>query len=594
MKKTFLMLLVMGLFLILCAPEVRAAEKLLTLTEDWRLTDDLDLKVSEGDTLVIDGSNRYYIYEMGGILKNTVANSSVYLQNTLVYALADNPASGSLAALSKAARDIAVSAPARDATSLTLPALPGYSVLVKSSDNPGVISTGGVIAPPAADTKVTLVLSVVDSHGNKADTQGISITVPAKTQQNGGDNNNGGNNNNSPSVPTTVPPENKDQASVTQSGSEAAISLSSGALAGIIEKSDTAAVFDVSKLSGVTTTLLPKAAFTAIGNAELGVDIKLPQGNVVLDGRATKTVANQAADDKVKITLNQLDPAKDLSERQKEAVDSSPVYDISITSGSKQVTDFGGGLVAVTLPYELKAGEEAAGVAVYYLDRDGSIKQMDTSYDIQSKTVTFTTNHLSIYMIAYKEIKAWENPFADVQASDWFYADVEYAGKNKLFNGTSSNIFGTNDPVTRGMLVTVLYRLHGQNLPADFDNPFKDVPADEYYSEAIAWAAANKIVTGYGDGLFGPDDIISREQLAVIFLRYADFEGKKFSVTRQPIVFADDASIEDYARESLVNLFNYGIITGKGGNLIDPKGNTTRAEIAAILHRFAENAHYIQ
>lgn len=314
-------------------------------------------------------------------------------------------------------------------------------------------------------------------------------------------------------------------------------------------------------------------------------------GNEVLDGPAAKSIAGQAADAEVKVTLNRLDPEKDLNEQQKEIVGSAPVYNISITSGGVRVTDFDGGLAAITLPYELKEGEEAAGVVVYHLDANGNLTKMEASYDIQTKTITFITNHLSLYMVAYEEIQAWANPFTDVKVSDWFYADVEYAVKNKLFNGTSDTAFSPNEPVTRGMLVTVLYRLHGQASPAAFDSSFRDATAGKYYSEAVAWAAANKIVTGYDNGLFGPDDIISREQLAAIFLRYADFEGKKFSAIRPPVVFADDALVADYAREPLASLFSYGIITGKGNNRVDPKGNTTRAEATAIFHRFAEKGN---
>ncbi|MDR1617244.1 MAG: S-layer homology domain-containing protein, partial [Syntrophomonadaceae bacterium] len=116
--------------------------------------------------------------------------------------------------------------------------------------------------------------------------------------------------------------------------------------------------------------------------------------------------------------------------------------------------------------------------------------------------------------------------------------------------------------------------------------------AGAYYTTAVEWAAANNIVKGYGDGRFGPDDNITREQLAAIIMRYAGYANKQFPVTRQFVTFADDAQIADYAKNAVQALYNGGIISGKpnlspeGGNLFDPRGEATRAEVAAMLHRF--------
>ncbi|ODM24960.1 hypothetical protein A7W90_01315 [Clostridium sp. Bc-iso-3] len=180
----------------------------------------------------------------------------------------------------------------------------------------------------------------------------------------------------------------------------------------------------------------------------------------------------------------------------------------------------------------------------------------------------------------------WVNPFEDVKTSDWFYSDVEYVVQNGLFSGTSATTFEPNNRMTRAMLVTVLWRLEGS--PVLGNNPFEDVPSGQWYSEAVAWAAQNGIVSGMGDGLFAPNSDITREQMATILYRYEQFSGKIPPDIVADREFSDWDDISDYAKNPVNVLTAQGIINGKPGNLFDPKGTATRAEVAAMLHRFLE------
>ncbi|MDR1439555.1 MAG: S-layer homology domain-containing protein, partial [Clostridiales bacterium] len=182
-----------------------AAEKTLILTENWQLTGDLGLDVPAGTRLTIDGGNRFYIYEMGGVMENR-GGGTVYLKDTLVYAAGDVPAIGSLAELSKTARTLAVPSPAKDATSLALPA----NAAIKSSSNTGVINANGAVTPPPSATAVRLVLAYTDAAGNSADSGYIDVLVPARTPQSppdGGDPGDGGGTASTPS-PTPAPAGN--------------------------------------------------------------------------------------------------------------------------------------------------------------------------------------------------------------------------------------------------------------------------------------------------------------------------------------------------------------------------------------------------
>ena len=155
--------------------------------------------------------------------------------------------------------------------------------------------------------------------------------------------------------------------------------------------------------------------------------------------------------------------------------------------------------------------------------------------------------------------------------------------------GVGNNRFDPNGTTSRGMIVTILYRL--ENEPeVTAENPFDDVEAGKWYTDAVNWAAENKIVDGYGNGKFGPNDDITREQLAVILWRYAQFKGIDVSVGADTNIldFADAGAWSDWSVDALQWAVGSGIINGKDGKLV-PKGDASRAEAATMLQRFCEN-----
>ena len=182
-----------------------------------------------------------------------------------------------------------------------------------------------------------------------------------------------------------------------------------------------------------------------------------------------------------------------------------------------------------------------------------------------------------------------EFPFADVDTDDWFFEDVAYVYENGLMSGTSADTFSPETATTRGMIVTILYRLEGEP-EISGSCAFDDVKSGSYYENAIAWAAANGIVSGYDNGLFGPDDAITREQLATILYRYTQYKGLDVSVGGDTNILSynDALDISEYAVPAMQWLCGEGIMSGSDGNLM-PMGNATRAQVAAFLHRFCEN-----
>ncbi len=231
----------------------------------------------------------------------------------------------------------------------------------------------------------------------------------------------------------------------------------------------------------------------------------------------------------------------------------------------------------------------------YKLDKltvtDGSGKTVSTVK--KSDTVYTFTMPASAVKVGVSYVKATETPsetkFNDVSANDWFASAVDYVTGKGMMNGTADNTFSPKANTTRGMVVTVLYRL--ENQPSTSAASFTDVASGAYYANAVAWANANGIVSGYGSGKFGPNDKVTREQLAAILYRYAQYKKYDVSVGEDTNILSynDAQSISTYAIPAIQWACGAGVVTGKSGSKLDPKGNATRAEVAAMLMRFCEN-----
>ncbi len=183
-----------------------------------------------------------------------------------------------------------------------------------------------------------------------------------------------------------------------------------------------------------------------------------------------------------------------------------------------------------------------------------------------------------------------ELPFTDVNRSDYFYDDVKYLYGVGFISGTGATTFSPEAPITRGMIVTIVWRMAGKPAP-EAGNSFADVTPGSYYAQAVAWAAEKGVAAGYDAATFGPEDSITREQLAAILYRYGQLRGV------QPIAgsidgFADAARVSAYAREAMAWAVGSRIINGVSGSRLNPQGTATRGQAAAMINRFINNAGY--
>jgi len=265
----------------------------------------------------------------------------------------------------------------------------------------------------------------------------------------------------------------------------------------------------------------------------------------------------------------------------------------------------GGGISAYTVKFETNGGNKIESVKVtknktvdkpvtpqksgYSFIGWFTDKEMTTAYDFDIKV----TKNITLYAKWEKHhdeiIVEFKNPFIDVKSDDWFFEDVMYAYIEGLMKGLTETSFVPNDKLTRAMLVTVLYRLEGEP-EANRSIPFSDIDMGAYYGNAVSWAKESGIVMGISETEFAPNDNITREQIAAIMYRYAQYKGYNVSVEENTNILSynDFDSISKYAVAPMQYAVGIGLIKGKSESTLNPLDNATRAEIATILHRISE------
>ena len=289
----------------------------------------------------------------------------------------------------------------------------------------------------------------------------------------------------------------------------------------------------------------------AVKEGDASVQVKLPSANAKLNDAANeKVIALNAAKPvilsggglSVTIPAGTLSKGADVNAMLVNPKDKGNVIQVTLSDGAK-----------VILPFSVVGG----GSASYLAKLVGSYRIIDNA-----KT------------------------FPDVAEGHWAGDAVSFAASHELFNGMGDGTFNPTAPMTRSMLVTVLARL--DSAAGGGTASFRDVPANAWYAESVAWAAENKLVEG--DGVdFRPDDPITREQLCTILARYLDYAGLTLPETSTAGGFSDTASVSPWASDAVSMALRAGLLTGKPGGLIDPQGQASRAEIAVMLQRFVES-----
>ena len=233
----------------------------------------------------------------------------------------------------------------------------------------------------------------------------------------------------------------------------------------------------------------------------------------------------------------------------------------------------------VTVTPKPDSGYEVDTITV--IDRNGKPVEVTKKLD---GTYTFKQPNGKVKIeVSYKAVeKPWNNPFSDVSEGDWYYEAVRFVQENGLMNGYSDGRFGANDTLSRAQLAQILFNKEGR--PAVSGGGFNDVDSGAWYADAVTWAAENGIVGGYGNGTFGPNDPITREQLAVMLWRYSGSPA----ATDKELHFNDTDEISGFALDAMRWAVENGILNGYGDGRLGPQGQATRAQVAQMLKNFFE------
>ena len=363
---------------------------------------------------------------------------------------------------------------------------------------------------------------------------------------------------------------------------------------------DSAVVIDLSGLNkGVTGVTLSTDTIASICKTEAtGVTVKLPSAELRVDRQTLAAVTEQAAGSKIRLVVEPDGTARStMTAAQRSALDgmrNAAVLEAYFVSDGTRIHDFKGGSVELSIPYRAEGA-----IRAWFLKEDGTREPVSARYDKENAQLIL--HHFSHYVIeeldssAAYTVCAKDNScplgaFGDLTAAAWYHDGVHYCLENGLMRGVSGGKFLPDGSTTRAQLVTILWRLEGSPETTGAVR-FNDTAGGAWYTEAVRWAAGRGVVKGYDNGRFGPNDAVTREQMAAILYRYAQHKGYDVSAGNDTNILSfDDAfAVSEYAIPAMQWACGSGMVRGiaqKGGMALAPRDTTTRAQTATLLTRF--------
>ena len=345
------------------------------------------------------------------------------------------------------------------------------------------------------------------------------------------------------------------------------------------------------KTSEVT---LPNSGLASLSGKNNSLTVVTENGTLTFDSKAVGAINTQAAATDIKVIVDNVVKTT-LTEEQQTKVGDKTVYDLSVMSGGKLISSFNSGKVKVSIPYDLKVGETAENLKVWYMADNGSLTEINCTYDEKNKAVTFVVDHFSKYIIGYDGLAGWANPFTDVKSSAWYYDAVAFVNTNDLMKGQTDTAFAPQGAMTRGMFVTILGRMEGIDAAVYASiNTFSDVKSNQYYAPYIAWANEKGIVSGMGGEKFAPNAAVTREQMAVMMMNYMKLKGQgPAGAWTIQLTYNDLDKVSSWADEAVMFMTMKNLMNGmgndaKGNPLFAPKSTSTRAQTAQVMMSLGE------
>ena len=362
---------------------------------------------------------------------------------------------------------------------------------------------------------------------------------------------------------------------------------------------DSAVVIDLSGLNkGVTGVTLSTDTIDSICKTKAdGVTVKLPNAELRVDRQTLAAVTEQAAGSKIRLVVEPDSTARGtMTAAQRSTLagmKNAAALEAYFVSNGTRIHDFKGGSVELIIPYRAEGA-----IRAWFLKEDGTREPVSARYDKENAQLIL--HHFSHYVIeeldssvAYTVCPKGDScplgAFGDLTATAWYHDGVHYCLENGLMRGVSGGTFLPDGSTTRAQLVTILWRLEGSPETTGAVR-FSDTAGGAWYTEAVRWAAGCGVVKGYDNGRFGPNDAVTREQMAAILYRYAQHKGYDVSAGNDTNILSfDDAfAVSEYAIPAMQWACGSGMVRGiaqKGGMLLAPRDTTTRAQTATLLMR---------
>ena len=330
--------------------------------------------------------------------------------------------------------------------------------------------------------------------------------------------------------------------------------------------------------SKAVETSIPKAAVqAAVSKKTDAMTVTTPVADISFDDKSLNTISGQAAGD-IKITAAKVDVST-LSEETKQTIGDRPVFNFSVTSGDKNISQFGGS-VTVAVPYIPKPGEDPNSIVVYYINAQGKTEMVSNcKYDPATGKVSFTTSHFSQYAVGYNKVD-----FKDVSSTAWYSNAVSFVAARGITTGTGNGNYSPEAQLTRGQFLVMVMRAYGIIADENPQDNFAD-GGNTYYTGYLAAAKRLGITSGIGNNMFAPEKKITRQEMFTLLYNILKQQGKlPAMVTENALAsYSDSNKIASWAKDAMTFLVGTGTISGNGGNL-NPTGTTNRAQMAQVLY----------
>lgn len=324
---------------------------------------------------------------------------------------------------------------------------------------------------------------------------------------------------------------------------------------------------------------IPKSAFAAISDSKVTqLTVNTSLAAISFDDQSMSTITKGSTAD-VKVSIEKVDPAT-LSKDAQAKIGDKPIFNFSVTTGDKNISQFGG-QVMVSIPYTPKPGEDQNAIVIYYINAEGKLEKVGKcAYDSATGTIRFTTSHFSQYAVGYEKVS-----FTDVSANDWYSTAVSFIAARGIALGNGDGKFMPEGNLTRSQLLVMVMNAYGIKPDENPVSNFSDA-GNTYYTGYLAAAKRLGLSAGIGNNQFGPEKVISRQEMSKLLLNLLSYLNQVPTVGENQSLesYKDQSQIANWAKEPMSLLVTLGALQDQSGQL-SPTKNTTRAEMALALYK---------